>query len=356
MSTTPAVFAEACRFQGRICEVFGSPFSGAVLDLVAEDTLAGGPFAALASPWADVDMRKILADAAPLRVLGALHYLALSGEAPELTALYPPAARQADQASLAPVITRLAARKSGFFTEFLTSPPQTNEVARSRCLVGGFLIVAAETGLPLRCLEIGTSAGLNQNWSRFRYQFGEAGDWGDPASGVRFEGGWTGGAPPLVAASVAERRGCDVHPIDATREAQALRLQAYVWPDQPARLANLRAAIAIARAHPPILRQEDAGAWAAREAPPREGVATVLFHSIVWQYLAAGTKASLLETIEAAAARATRAAPFAWLRMEPSPVDTAGMNEVRLRLWPGGEDRVLALVHPHGATVDWRTA
>jgi hypothetical protein len=28
--------------------------------------------------------------------------------------------------------------------------------------------------------------------------------------------------------------------------------------------------------------------------------------------------------------------------------------EVRLTLWPGGEERVLAEVHPHGAWVQWR--
>jgi hypothetical protein len=27
--------------------------------------------------------------------------------------------------------------------------------------------------------------------------------------------------------------------------------------------------------------------------------------------------------------------------------------EVRLRLWPGGEDRLLARAHHHGAWVDW---
>ena len=51
------------------------------------------------------------------------------------------------------------------------------------------------------------------------------------------------------------------------------------------------------------------------------------------------------------AARATAQAPFAWLRMEP-PMPNPGM-EVRLTLWPGGQDRLLAEVHPHGAQVRW---
>ena len=40
----------------------------------------------------------------------------------------------------------------------------------------------------------------------------------------------------------------------------------------------------------------------------------------------------------------------AWLRMEPAPDNIARM-ELRLTLWPGGEERVLAAVHPHGAWV-----
>lgn len=54
--------------------------------------------------------------------------------------------------------------------------------------------------------------------------------------------------------------------------------------------------------------------------------------------------------IAALGARATADAPFAWLRME-SPPRTLAIVELRLTLWPGGEDRLLAEVHPHGAWV-----
>ena len=43
-------------------------------------------------------------------------------------------------------------------------------------------------------------------------------------------------------------------------------------------------------------------------------------------------------------------APLAWLRMEGTRLDDA---ELRLTLWPGGEDRLLAHVHWHGAWVRW---
>src|SRR5204863_254585 len=60
-------------------------------------------------------------------------------------------------------------------------PCQTNEVGRAAALFGGFLLVARETGLPLRLLEIGASAGLNLRWDHYRYEQGDAG-WGDRAS------------------------------------------------------------------------------------------------------------------------------------------------------------------------------
>ena len=44
---------------------------------------------------------------------------------------------------------------------FMAHEPQTNEVRRSICHIGGFLEVALATGLlPLRCFEIAASAGF----------------------------------------------------------------------------------------------------------------------------------------------------------------------------------------------------
>src|SRR6185437_26036 len=61
----------------------------------------------------------------------------------------------------------------------LDDPIQTNEIARCAPLLGGFLEVAGTTGLPLRLLEIGSSAGLNLRFDRYRYQLG-AETWGPP--------------------------------------------------------------------------------------------------------------------------------------------------------------------------------
>ena len=96
----------------------------------------------------------------------------------------------------------------------------------------------------------------------------------------------------------------------------------------------------------------DAAEWTLARAAPRGGVATVVFHSIFWQYLPGPTQAALRAALETHGAAATASAPLAWLRMEPVEGQPFPI-ELRLTLWPGGEDRKLANVHAHGASVEW---
>ena len=299
-------------------------------------------------------MRGLFADATPLRFIGGMHYLVLTGQAPDLAAVYPPAESNADSAVLADLILSAAVDHRQTLTQFLTSPPQTNEVNRSVCLIGGFLGVARRSGLPLRCLEIGASAGLNMNWDHCRYDLGDAGVWGDPRSLVQRSADWSGAPPPFdVQTRVIERRGCDQNPIDTGVAAQALRLRSYVWPDQTERMARLDGAIALARLHPPRVEKADAADWARAHAHSVPGAATVLYHSVVWQYLSPPTQAAITTAIASAGESANAAAPFAWLRMEPNPSDLAAPLDLKLTYWPGGGETLLAHVHPHGAKVSW---
>jgi hypothetical protein len=57
------------------------------------------------------------------------------------------------------------------------------------------------------------------------------------------------------------------------------------------------------------------------------------------------------DALFAAGEKATANAPIAWLRMEPA----GEMADLRLRLWPGGEDEVLAEVGYHGRPIRWRS-
>jgi hypothetical protein len=344
----------AFEFQIAASRALGSDFSALVMRVVLDDVHAGGPFAALVEPWAGWDAGRLIAAAAPLRLLGGLHYLVLSGAAPALAAEFPAARPRTDAEALRRRIAEAGVEHAARLAEFSRSPPQTNEVRRSLCLIGGFLTLARETGLPLRCLEIGASAGLNLNWDRYRYDLGALGGWGDPASPVTIGGEWEGAAAPFdVKAEVAERAGCDRAPIDLSDPDQALRLEAYVWADQADRLARLRGAVALARRFPPPIAAMDAGVWALETARPKPGMASVLYHSVVWSYLSDETRAAIQDSVRIAGESASADAPFAWLRMEPSMAGASGAMEVRLTTWPGGVERGLARVHPHGAKVLW---
>jgi hypothetical protein len=221
-------------------------------------------------------------------------------------------------------------------------------------LSAGFLAVARRAGLPLRCLEIGASAGLNMNWDLYRYDLGELGAWGDPASPVRLGAEWTGEAPPFdTPFEVVEKRACDQAPIDPASREAALRLQAYVWPDQPERMARLAAALSLARRYPPRIEVADAAPWVRRNVEPAAGAVSVLYHSVVWPYLPTATQSDIAAWMDAAGESASPTQPLAWLRMEPNPADMAAPLDLRLTYWPGGEETLLARVHPHGVKVSW---
>jgi hypothetical protein len=327
------------------CDGNGSPFTARVLEAAWADRASGGALAALLPAWpGDAG-----ADAVPLRLAGALHALALSRRDETLAAVY----AAFDTEGLPVAVAGAIDRHRPVVAEYLAVAPQTNEIGRSAVLLGGFATIARETGLPLATFEIGASAGLNQLWHRYRYELGSAA-WGDAASPVRIRADWQGAPPALPARiDIASQAASDLAPIDLRADGAALRLLSYVWPDQHERLERLRAAIALAQASDMHVEASDALPWVQRAlGAARSGATTVLYHSVMWQYMPAATQDALREAIEAAGARATAQAPLAWLAYEPPRADA--QMELTLRLWPGGQPRVLADAHPHGRWVRWR--
>jgi len=298
-------------------------------------------------------------DALILRFLGGVHRIVLEGRAPALAACYPSAGGHFDPAQPGDIGDRFLTTIADHRDELVASlarPVQTNEVGRCSALLLGFLAVARDTGLPLRVLEVGASAGLNLRWDHYRYEGGEHGSaWGESSSPLRFRGAYIEPLPDLdVPAVVAERAGCDRSPIDATTDDGALTLRSYIWPDQLDRFVALDAALQLAPSVPVPLARADAGEWVeAQLASSRPGTATVVYHSVVWQYLPQETRRRVQHALERAGAVSTADDPVAWLRMEPGQ-DLGKSAEVTLTQWPGGHQRVVARAGYHGRPVRLR--
>lgn len=336
--------AEACFWQAGWAERLSSPLYHALLLRIAEDVRESGPCWRVLEPHAAEPDHSL-----PLRFLASVHRLVLEQRLPELAQYYPSAGGAADAAAAWPVFIEHVERHAKELSTRLPKTVQTNEVARCCALLPGFLAIASSTGMPLRLLEIGCSAGLNLRWDRFSYAT-PAGMWGDPDSPVRFGNVFAGGAPRVnVNVSVSERRGCDLNPIDPSTEEGRLTLLSFMWPDQAARFRQLSAAIDVAGRVPVELTRSDALPWLESHlAGPRDGVATIVFHSVVRPYLGKESCDRMDEILEDAGARATREAPLAWLAMEPAEKEAA----VDLTLWPGGEPQRIAEAGFHGRSVN----
>ena len=331
------------------CRASNAPFTANVIEAAGAGLANDGALARLVVPWPG----NPIGDALPLRIAGALHLLVRSGRAPALARFYPGhGAAPWDATAFARDVEASVTANLTFVREVLASPPQTNEVGRSAILMPGYTEVANRTGLPLNVLELGASAGLNLNWDRYAYRYGEH-VVGDPGAPLTINAEWRGpwcGVERLP--RVAARRGCDQAPIDLQAEGAADRLVAYFWPDQAERFARVQAAIALAQREPHVVDKMDAAEWLERHlAKPTPGVATVVAHTIVSQYFTKATRARVREILDDAGARANAAAPLAWLSFEQYALDQ--LPELRLTLWPGGETRLIAHAHPHGAWIEW---
>ena len=336
------------RAQRKGCAIGGSALYETVLDAVLADLVVDGPCRTVLALFADEAHSR----ATVLRLLAAVHELVLAGEAAALAAHYPSTGGTPGP-DVGAVFVATVGEQLDVVIERTAQPIQTNEVGRSAALLGGFLLLGA-TGLPLRVLEVGASAGLNLRFDHLRYEAG--GDaFGPAGSPVRFVEPWVDGHPRLDApVAVAERRGCDVHPLDPSAPADRLRLRACLWPDQPERRARLDGALEVAASVPAPVDRADAADWVVEQlATPVAGTVTVVVHTIVAQYLAPGTRHALEAAVRAAGERATAEAPVAWLCMEPATETEA---EVRLTLWPKPapvRTHVLARTAFHGPPVRW---
>ncbi|WP_460818577.1 DUF2332 domain-containing protein [Nocardioides korecus] len=349
---------EALREQGRACAALGSPMYAGLLDLLADDCAAGGPTADVLTGPGETGgpggpggpVRSALA----LRLLGGVHALVLERRAGALALSWPTVGGTWEPVAGSEAVLRLLAERPEEVRAWLDRPPQTNEVGRAAALLGGLLHLEDDLRLPVRLVELGASAGLNLLADRFAL-LDDAGRvlQGDPASGVRLEGAWAGRPlRPWPGLRFVDPIGCDLHPVDATTAQGRLALSAYVWPDQPARWERLRAALALAAEHRPDVRAVPASTLL-EALELREGCVSVVWHSVVDQYLDPEERARVRSRLEELSASASATAPLAHLALEPDASGSPALA-VTLRTWPGpARVRRLGRAPAHGLPTTW---
>ncbi len=329
------------------CEKMGSPFTAALsrasISCLDQSTKTG---------------QRILnwpsdphPDALALRLFGGLQSLAISNAEDDLRLVYPP--NQVADTVLVEVVRSAIKQHDDWLCAFISSPPQTNEIARSAALLPGFLAIVAQTGLPLALHEIGSSAGLNLFPDHYLYRYDNQ-YWGDRSFPSELAPVMRGAVPDLSEQLVVNaRRGNDIAPINVNDDKGLGRLRAYIWADQSERKQRLDAAVAVAQKHHFSLTQGDAADFVDEWLNARKpGEVFVLFHSVVWQYLHQVTKDRISEAMHNAGRSTDERSPIAWLCMEGDAEDTS-RAVVKLTLWPTGETRALGHADFHLRWLDW---
>jgi hypothetical protein len=338
---------DAFRQQAQSCAALGSPLMARLMAGLADALAPGNPVSDAILGWAGDPASR--ADSVPLRLAGGLHALVLSGQDPDLAAAYAIPGADPTAAALAAI-----QRHPVTLLGWLTSPPQTNEVRRSAVLIATAQWLTERFGLPLILSELGASAGLNLLWDH--YALAVSGQtFGPPDPALTLTPDWTGPLPPAATPAatphVIARRGVDLNPPDPITD--RLRLLAYLWADQPDRIARTRAALDLAADLRPPVDRGDAGAWLkTRPAVPQDGALHLVFHTVAWQYFPPETRTLALKALDRAGAKATEGAPLARLGMEADGTTEPGAA-LTLTLWPGEEVITLGRADFHGRWINW---
>ncbi len=262
-----------------------------------------------------------------MRLLGAVHALVLSGAAPSAfdgwDEFRSTLVERADE--LARTVHRRAV--------------QTNEVRRSWTLLPCFLELARRADVEVVDLvDLGSSAGLNLVWDRYRYEY-EQGGWGRPVPASLL-------ARPLA---VGRRVGIDLDPIDVTTDEGALALKSFVWAGQPERLATLDRAIAALRRDPPeLVRGDFVELLPDVLARRRLDVLTIVFSTATISYLTAESRARVRSALHEAGV----AGSLGWVSTSRPEEGTHDHWGLWLQLFPG-ERELVGRADFHGAWLDW---
>lgn len=319
---------------GASCERLDAPTYADLARCVAEWSDVE-PLSSMLAPYADARV----GDMIPLRLLAAVHALALARQAPEVAIYFPTAGGvaprdDADRERLRRAFLATVDEHSDVISAALGRVPQTNEVGRTVGLAALLRRVHAGFGLPVRLHEIGCSAGLSLRVDALvtgRVISADQEEWG------RLPG-------------ITERVGCDLAPVDATSTAGRLALTSFIWPDHAERFERLRGALDVSSGVDVTLVTADALDYV-HALRLEAGTTLVVWHSAMWLYLSPETRAEIRAVLDRLGAQATRESPLVHISLEPVSDHRDAQHRFTLAMtaWPGLDGL------PPGVEVPWGT-
>jgi hypothetical protein len=333
----PDEMPDALMRQAKACRALGSSMYGDVLDGIFDDYNKHGTTYALLHDSSLTPLH----DATPLRALGTLHRIVLEGRDTQLAIHYPSVGGSPTK-TLVPDFIDAFNKHATEIRQGLNEQVQTNEPGRA-IVHTALAYWLSEKGIKnFRWLEVGASAGLTMSFDHYH-------------DDIFFDVQKISELFPNVStpAECINRRGVDINPIDISNPTEVNRLLSFVWPDQHRRIQRMRAAINITASLHHVIDQESVDTWLPERLNEKCATATVVFHSIVWQYLGRRVQDSLRHTLSQYGSQATSDAPLVWARMEPNGT----MADVRVTVWDGSEISPtvwkLADVGYHGDPFHW---
>ena len=233
---------------------------------------------------------------------------------------------------------------------------QTNEVWRCSAVAQACAFAARQAGgRPLALIEIGTSAGLNLFFERYRYRYTRADaptiELGPVDAAVLLEAEWRGRHVPLPLPQVIARIGIDLNLLHVDREADRRWLRALIWPEHSDRRRLLEAAMAQSKIAGPLLLEGSA----CEQLPhalvqlPVDALAIVL-HTHVMHQVSVAERATLHAQMQDFA----RTRDLVRISNDLLPND-GNSHPVLLQHYFGSEFRTrhIANAHGHGRWIEW---
>lgn len=302
-----------------------------------------------------------IAQRIPVLLFASAHYLLLDERDHELAHHYPNISLKPGRGDASDLFVAFVLERADAMKELLADrSTQTNEIGRCNWFLFPFAMLSAEVG-PLAQVDVGSSAGLNQLFSKIAYDLGPGGMIGGSDT-LTITCNVTGEPPiPKHVPNVCWTAGLDAKPIDVRNDEEVRWLEACVWPDQVERFDRLRNAIALARLHDIVVHRGDA---VDNVAPLIENAAShghpVVTTSWVLNYLSSERRIAFVNELN----RVGSERDLSWVVAE-SPYETpelpghAASDElitvITLITWRHGLRTIkrLATTHPHGHWIHW---